>query len=195
MAGAISSFRGLVPTRTLTGTNSGVLRRHHVSANNPQPIWQGAPVYWAGNGNVRPRVAGTAASFHIVGVAQGFEDANGKPLMFRQPGAGPYLPSSTEGYVYVNDNPDQVYTIETETTATPSMIGRFADVTGVITGTTGTGVGKGKLLVADVTASGGTGHGFKIIGLSPFNFSRTYAGFTEVEVVVVANALLNTNKS
>lgn len=194
MAGAISSYRGLVPIRTLSGHNAGVLRRWHVSANNPQPIFQGAPVYHAGNGNVRTRVTSTVASFGIVGIAQGFEDANGKPLMFKMPTQGISFPSSTEGYVYVNENPHQTYSIESETTAAASMIGKFVDVTGAISGNSTTGVSHMKLRVADVTTTG-VHHGFKVIGLSPFNFSRTFQGYTELEVVPVLNALTHTNKS
>lgn len=195
MTGSISAPRGLVPVRNMGGNNAGTLKRYHVSANNPQPIWQGVPVYLAGNGNVRARVTGTVASFNVLGVAQAFEDANGKPLMFQAPTRGPYLPSSTEGYVHINDNPFQVYSIETETTATRAMIGAFADVTGVITGVTGTGISRVKLKTSDTSVTGGTGLAFKIVGLSPFNFSRQHEGFTEVEVVIVNQTLYNANKS
>lgn len=90
-----------------------------------------------------------------------------------------YLPGSTAGYVYVSDDPDLLYAIQDDASATltAANVGNVGDLTGMTSGSTVSGRSSMEISATTVTSSGDNTADVVILGLynSPDNTVGTNA--------------------
>ena len=110
------------------------------------------------SGVVKPLAhsAGALASAACLGAAAHFEDANGRPPTFQLPNGNIGKPAGSAGWsVYVYDDPDIVFEIETNGTAS---------VHSIVSATPTTALGQSGHQLADTAASAGDGQ-FAVVGV------------------------------
>ena len=116
-------------------------------------------------GVVKPlaaQAAGVIASGKCLGAAAHFEDANGRPPTFALPNGNIGKPAGSAGWsVYVYDDPNIVFEIETNGTASAGLIG---GIHSVVSATPTTALGQSGHQLADTAASAGDGQ-FVVIGV------------------------------
>lgn len=80
-------------------------------------VYLGQPMDLDANGNVVPATASTAGTSYILGPVVGFIDTDlgGIPSELTKVTAGPYLPATTNAYVLIADDPDQLFVIQAAT--------------------------------------------------------------------------------
>ena len=167
--------RGLVPSRTLNGHQDFHIIDYRVSANNTSVIMRNDLVILDGNGDIQKvRSLSTAASPAPIGVVAYCLGADRRPLTFNQPTRGPYITVSTDGYVGVYVDPDIIYNVQCDGTASRANVGQYIGVTAGV-GNTAAGYSNTQVRFADVTATA-VGHYLQVIGLSPDELADNYQG-------------------
>lgn len=159
--------RGFVPTRHLGGSVNFRTNRYSVSANNPTSIMVGKAVYLESDGHVRVvRTSGGSVNERgVLGVVRSIYNSSNRPLTHNLPSTANILPASTAGYVDVIDDPDVVFLVDADASATQANIGQYVRVTAG-SDITAAGIPGWSVRIADATASS-VGHKFMIVGLGP----------------------------
>ena len=127
-------------------------------------IYVGDAAY-VSSGVVKPlaaQAAGVIASGACLGAFAHFEDSNGRPPTFQLPNGNIGKPAGSAGWFgYVYDDPDIVFEIETNGTASAGLIG---GVHSLVSATPTTALGQSGHQLADTAASAGDGQ-FAVIGV------------------------------
>jgi len=146
-----------------------------VSANNLSVIMKGDLVQLDANGDVQ-KVASltTALSRAPIGVVAYCMGAERRPFIHNQPTRGPFILTSTDGYVGVYVDPNIIYNVQCDATASRANVGQYIGVTAGA-GNTAAGYSTTQIRFADVTATA-VGHFLQIIGLSPDELADSYEG-------------------
>lgn len=207
---ATNNPRGFVEYRNLAGRVSPITRTRRVKADrNPHQIYVGDPVALvSGNSVVRIPSLQTTASLPVLGVVRAIFNSNGRPLTHNLPTTGHYLPISTAGYVSVNEDPDQTYLVNADSTVVSTHIGQYVEITAA-TPNTAAGISgiSIKLSNASNTATANA-LPFRIIELGANNLEgaaiagNVAAGVgvggianQDVEVQIINHTWRNTNKT
>jgi len=133
--------RGLTPSRHLTGGNAFSMNAYSVDSSNATAIFPGDAMILEADGNVAPYTSGGGV---LIGVCAGV-DGDFDNLTRR------YLPASTAGTVWIYDDPDIVFEVQTDGTITADDAGNNADVTA------GSGSTTTSISAHEVSATTGTG--------------------------------------
>jgi hypothetical protein len=145
---------GLVFVRTLDGSTCGVASEYTVDSSNGTAIFIGDPVVQEADGNVAPAGAGG----NCVGVVSGIKvdpDNLGRR----------YVPASTAGTVYVNDNPESLFRIQEDDGGTNLLAtsrGALVDATATA-GSTTSGMSRYELDQDSILTTSGTYRLFRLI--------------------------------
>ncbi len=165
--------RGFRPVRHLNGRlNPSPHMRTTVnegsSGNNANSIFIGDVVYLNTSGALQSytEAASGAETQLPLGVVANVFDANKRPFTFSQPTNGPFIPTSTEGYAMVYEDPGIIYAANCSTTARHDMVGSFCHVRVCAANTAAGRSGHGLDIDQSVTAGG---HIFKMVGISPLD--------------------------
>lgn len=182
---ATNNPRGFVPVNSLDGRTDFSHRRYAVSANNPTAIFIGDPVE-LNDGNVRviDTSGASAGERGILGIVRAVYDSNEKPLTHSLPTNGQFIDGSTAGFVDVVDDPEVLFLVNSDATASQSMIGQFVRATA---GTPSSAAGRSgfSLRLADTTNTS-VGHRFKIVSVGPNELISGRAGqFANNQDIVV----------
>lgn len=116
------------------------------------------------SGVVKPlaHAATALASAPCLGAVAHFEDANGRPPTFQLPNGNIGKPAGSAGwFAYVYDDPQTVFEIETNGTASAGLIG---GVHSIVSATPTTALGQSGHQLADTAASAGDGQ-FVVVGV------------------------------
>lgn len=140
--------------------------------NNAQ-IRKGDVVYLGASANTGIQryhdVASGAASRPVLGVVLDVLNADRRPFTFNQPGAGPFIPTSSTGFALVLEDPDATFVANCSSTAVFSDVGRFASIRvsapNTAVGRSGMSLGSAAI-VANATAVGEVA---KIVSISPMD--------------------------
>lgn len=199
--------RGFVESGGLHGPISPITRTRKVKAANALSIFAGDPVVLvSGNTVARIPAAATAASLPVLGVVRAILNSNGRPLTHNLPATGHFLPALTAGFVQVNEDPQQVYTVNTDATVLSTLIGQFVDVTAAA-GVTAAGRSGISIEVATGANTAANTVPFQVVGLAPNNLGGAAGtgqladGFVageanqDVEVIIAQPVWGNTNKA
>lgn len=198
----VNNPRGFVEYRNLGGQSTPRAMWFRVKAagkSGPFPKFPGDPVVLVSGDTVaRIPAANTVASLPIVGVIRNVYTAQKRPLTFNQPSVGgPFLPSSTAGWVEVCVDPQQTYLVNADSTVTSALVGQFVDTTAAAANTAAGRSGISiKVATATVTASGNS-FPFQVIGVGAENLDGVFnngENNQDVEVVIANHAFRNTNK-
>lgn len=128
-----SNVLGLKPVGTLTGTNTGRVRRYYIPSTDSTAVFVGDAVKSAGSSDAIegvPTVAQAAAGDTLRGVVVGIDPVDGVAANSIQLGIN-YRPASTAMYVLVNDDPNTIYEVQEDAVgATTALIdvGENADI-------------------------------------------------------------------
>lgn len=182
---AINNPRGFQPHRHLNGAMYPHTRRYPVSADNALHVGiaKGDPVRLIGGSAVKftAMSAAQAVSKDVLGIVSQPLNSNERPFTHSQPTRGPFLPSSTAGFVDVIVDPQMTYLVQLDATASQTDIGQLVDVTaGGIN--TAAGISQMALRHASVTAT--TTFPFRIIGLADTELDGNFGVDQDVEVVI-----------
>ena len=119
--------RGASPSRHLTGGNAFSMNAYAVDASNSTAIFPGDFMILEADGNVAP-YTGTGGG-NLIGVCAGV-DGDFDNLTRR------YLPASTAGSVFIYDDPDIVFEVQSDGTTQAVDAGNNCDVTATAGSTT-----------------------------------------------------------
>jgi hypothetical protein len=161
--------KGFVATRGAGKTD--YLRIYPVFVNSNQAYFVNAVVGLNSSGQVINVTASTVSP--VLGVIQALYGDPGndldppKALTFNQPTRGPYLTSGQTGFALVNTDPDQVYTVQYDATASLGMVGLNINVSAAAGGQGNTRTGISGQNVAAATAAIASERQFQIVGLAP----------------------------
>lgn len=122
----VDNPRGAYPVRHLTGGNAFTANAYAVDASNSTAIFPGDAMILEADGNVAPYTSGGG---NLIGFCAGV-DGDFDNLSRR------YLPASTAGTVFIYDDPNIVFAIQTDGTITADDAGGNADVTATAGSTT-----------------------------------------------------------
>lgn len=124
---------GFIAVNSLTGKRP-TLRQFKVSVGGNQAYFQGDPVILLTNGNVALVTAAVSGGGQFLGVIDsvyldpGNDLDKPKALTFNQPNAGPYLATGQTGWALVNVDPEQLYAVQLDVTASIGLIGQSCGV-------------------------------------------------------------------
>lgn len=119
--------RGAHPVRHLTGGNAFAMNEYSVDSSNGTAIFPGDFVILESDGNAAPYTGTGGGS--LLGVCAGVKD-DFDNLTRR------YLAASTAGTIFVYDDPDLIFEVQTDGTITADDAGNNADVTATAGSTT-----------------------------------------------------------
>ncbi len=171
----VRDARGLIPSRTMDGRQDFHILDYRVSANNLARIMRGDIVQLDANGDVQwVNNLTTAAQRAPIGVVAYCLGADRRPLTFNQPTRGPYILTSTDGYVGVYVDPNIIYNVQCDATASRANVGSYIGVTAGA-GNTAAGYSTTQVRFADVTTTS-VGHYLQIVGISPDELTDNYEG-------------------
>lgn len=166
--------RGLKPVRYQGGAAyTGAATRYYIPATDTTASYIGGLVKMAGSADSRgvASVTGNITTGDVVvGVVVGFDPSNGAGADGRD--STIYRAASTERYVYVADDPNLLFSVQDDAgaTLTAANVGNLADLTGLTSGSTTTGLSS--IEISATTATTGAGdEDVLIVGLvdSPEN--------------------------
>lgn len=182
---SIRDARGLIPSRTLDGSMNFHILEHRVSATNLRRIMRGDIVQLDAVGDVQwVNNLTTVAQRAPLGVVAYCLGPDRRPLTFNQPTRGPYIETSTDGYVGVYSDPNIIFNVQADATAIRTDVGGFIGITAGA-GNTAAGYSTTQVRYTDITVSA-TGKFLQIVGLAPDELSEQYqggtAGTTNIEV-------------
>ena len=164
---------GLMPVEQPYGT---IRRNYYKLTTSAVAVYVGQPMDLDTNGNCVPALATSLGTAVLVGPALGFSrDSKGKmglPDGMSVITAGAYLPASTDAYVCIADDPNQIFTIQEGTGTTQLNTGNIGNSatfsylrTSASSGSTLTGHSLAELLPGSGNAVAGSG-GLQIVGLA-----------------------------
>lgn len=191
---ATSKIRGFVPVRNLDGSGVFPMTMRPTLGNNNGPIFPGDVVLMAASGGVDryPDTGASALSSRIpLGVVGAVFNTDLRPFTFNQPGAGPFIPTSTRGFAGVYENPHTVFTTNVSATATYQHVGTFQLIRATAPSTAVGRSGMSITLAATITAAGEVA---KIVNISPTEGDTVrVSGETnqDVEVILVQHMWKN----
>lgn len=200
---ATNNPRGFVEHRKQGGGVSTSVRRRQVKADGTSGSHDkraGDPVVLvSGNTVARIPVAGTAAALPILGVIRAVHNSNDRPLTHNLPATETALLASTAGWVYVNEDPDQTYLVNSDATVVSTLVGQFVDVT-ANTPNSAAGRSGFSIEVATGTNTAGATVPFQVIGIGANNLGQPSQfvageGNQDVEVIIARSIWANTNKA
>ena len=177
---ATKQARGLVPSRIRGGSpNSNATNEYSIASGAAASIYTGQPVRISAGYVVALTSAGEATD----GVFQGcryVEDGEQKFKAYWPGGT-----SATDAVALVNDNPNQTYIIQANSTIAQSAIGQNIAVSGVATGSTFTGQSS---MVAKGSVVSTTGLDLRIVGVVNEPGNAIGDAYTKIEVVQNLNS-------
>lgn len=182
----IRDARGLIASRTLGGGRNFHVIDYRVSGNNISPIFRGDLVTFDSNGDVQRITCNTTVAQRVpIGVVAYCLGADRRPLTFNQPTRGPYITTSTDGYVGVYIDPTIIYNVQCDGTVSRANVTSYI---GVTAGVGNTAAGYSTIQVQSSTvAVTAVGHFLQIVGLSPDELADSYQGGANVrnlEVII-----------
>ena len=191
--------RGFIECRRLGGSNSPVTRRRKVKANGVAGSHQkfpGDPVVLVSGNSVAVLVNATTASLPVLGVIRAVYDSTGKPLTHSLPSGGNFIPSSTAGWVDVNEDPAQTYIVNADATVLSTYIGQYVDVTANSPNTAAGRSGYQIDISSAVNTITANAVPFQIIGLGYEALDGNFGNpdSHDVEVIMCQGAFTNANK-
>jgi hypothetical protein len=192
---SVNNPSGFTPVRCLSG-GPVPLRKRTVKANQPHAINAGDPVVLvSGNTVTRIPAAASAAGLPIVGVVIEVLDENGRPFTHALPKDANSIPASTAGFVMVNENPHQLYSVNTDATVVSTLIGQFVDVT-ANTPNSAAGRSGFSIEVATGANTAAATVPFQVVALGDDNLDGFAGGENNqnVEVLIADHAWSSTNK-
>ena len=186
---------GFRESRSLGGTTHPSTRLYKIAANGRSgqfAKYKGDPVTFcsgAPNDVVCVASADNTTSLGLLGVIRGvYSDSNGRPhpLTFNQPSNGPVLLASVAGWVDVNIDPHQTYTVAADVTAVANIVGQYV-VTTVGAANTAAGI-SGFMIKVPGLNTATTLMNWTVIGVAPTGFDvQATIGSNEDFEVVIAN--------
>ena len=185
----VRDARGLIASRTLGGGRNFHVLDYRVSGNNIAPIFRGDLVTLDSNGDVQKISCNTTVAQRLpLGVVAYCLGADRRPLTFNQPTRGPYIQTSTDGYVGVYVDPSIIYNVQIDGTVSRANVGSYVAVTAGI-GNTAAGYSTTQVQASGVAVTA-VGHFLQIIGLSPDELDDSYQGnpVSNVEVIISHHA-------
>lgn len=200
---ATNNPRGFVEHRHLHGATCTKATRRRVKADGTSGSHDkraGDPVVLvSGNTVARIPVAGTAAALPILGVIRAVHNNNDRPLTHNLPATEIALAASTAGWVYVNEDPQQTYLVNTDATVVSTLMGQFVDVT-ANTPNSAAGRSGFSIEVATGTNTAGATVPFQVVGIGANNLGNPnqFVGGEsnqDVEVIIARSIWANANKA
>lgn len=177
---ATKQARGLVPSRIRGGSpNSNATNEYSIASGTADSIYTGQPVRISAGYVVACSAAGEVTD----GVFQGCRYVENGEQKFKA-----YWPggtSATDAVALVNDNPNQTYVIQANTTIAQSAIGQNIAVSGVAGGSTFTGQSS---MMAKGSVVSTTGLDLRIVGVVNEPGNAIGDAFTKIEVVQNLNS-------
>lgn len=128
----MAARNGFIAVNSMTGKRP-VLRMMKCKVDATQAYFPGDPVILGTNGQVAIATA-AVSGLSFVGVIDSLYLDPGndmdalKALTFNQPNAGPYLATGQTGWALVNVDPEQLYTVQLDVTASIGLIGQSCAV-------------------------------------------------------------------
>lgn len=175
----VRDARGLIASRTLGGGRNFHILDYRVSANNLRSIMRGDLVELDAQGDVQKiQALTTVAARAPLGVVAYCLGVDRRPLTFNQPTRGPFIPTSTDGYVGVYVDPGIIYNVQCDGTASRATIGQYIGITAGA-GNTAAGYSTTQVRFADAVVTA-VGHYLQVIGLSPDELSDSFQGGANV---------------
>lgn len=161
--------KGLVAARN--GGKTDHLRTYPVFVNANQAYYQNALVGMNSTGQVINVTASTVSPCLGVIVGLTLAPSNdvdpGRPLTFNQPTRGAYLTSGQTGFAIVNTDPDAIYVIQYDSTASVGMVGLNINVSAAAGGEGNSSTGISYQNAKASTAAVASERHLQIIGLAP----------------------------
>lgn len=161
--------RGLTPVRYQGGAcYSGAANMYYFAAGDGTAAYVGGLVKYAGSADANG-VASVSANIttgdSVLGVIVAMDPSNGAGADGRD--STLYRVASTERYVYIADDPNLVFSVQDDAAATltAAVVGNVADLTGLTSGSTTTGLSSIEISAATVTSSGDGTEDVLIMGL------------------------------
>jgi len=155
--------RGLRPLRYLSGAPyNGAATRYHINATDTTVTYIGQLVKPAGSADadgVMSVLGNITTGDNVLGPVVSVEPVTRDSTIYRE--------ASVERYVFVADDPNLVFGVQDDAAATltASAVGNVADLTGLTSGSTTTGLSAIEISAASVTASGDSTEDVLIVGL------------------------------
>lgn len=164
---------GFVASRHLSGGRAS-LKTYPVKADANNAFAIGDPVVLRSDGTVAPVTAAVSANF--LGVIQGLYRTNSAneriELTFNQPSTGNYLVTGQAGFAQVNVDPDQLYIVQLDVTASVGLVGNTVHVSAAAPASTGIS----RYSLAGTTLGTDAERPFKIIGIAPTELINKLGG-------------------
>lgn len=160
---------GLTPVRYQgSACNTGAANLYYIPATDNTAVYVGGLVKLAGSADAEgvPSVTGNVATSNVVvGVVASFDPVLGAGANGRD--STVYRAASTERYVYVFDDPNMLFEVQDDASATlaATNVGMVADLTGLTSGSTSTGRSAIEISATTATATGDGTEDVLIMGL------------------------------
>ena len=169
---------GFTASRQMDGDAPARAKRYATKGSNSGRIFRGDPVQLV-SGEIHPFTGGVSAnSAPILGIVGHVTNSEDRPFTHTPTAA--FIETSAEGFAYVYDDPDTVFTIQANASAGESATGLFATVSA---GAPTTAVGRsGKTLNLTGAVATAVGQPFQVIGVSDLEFDRAGGANNKVEV-------------
>ncbi len=162
--------KGLKPVKYQGGAcYSGAANLYYIPASDSDTaVYIGGLVKLAGSADADgvPSVSGNVSTGDaVIGAVVGFDPDNGAGADGRD--SDIYRANSTERYVYVADDPNLLFEVQDDASATLTAadVGTVADLTGFTSGSTGTGLSSIEISATTTTSSGDGTEDVKIMRL------------------------------
>lgn len=160
---------GLRPARYQGGAcYTGAANRYYIPATDGTAAYIGSLVKLAGSADadgIASVTSNVSTGNQVVGVVVGVDPDNGAGADGRD--STIYRAASTERYVMVADDPNLLFSIQDDASATlaATSVGNTADLTGFTSGSTTTGLSSTEISATTATASGDGTEDVLIVGL------------------------------
>lgn len=156
---------GLRPMRYLSGAvYTGAANKYYVPASDSTAIYLGGLVKLAGSADadgVASITGNVATGDAVVGVVVGVEPETADSTTYRA--------ASTERYVFVADDPNLVFEVQEDSVGgagAAANVGNVADLTGLTSGSTSTGLSAIEVDTSTATGSGDGTEDVLLVGLA-----------------------------
>src|SRR6266498_2635216 len=157
---AVRAPFGFKPSRNLHGNFNPMTRRYPIDVGaigGVRPVFTGDPVTFVTSNSVRiVQIPATVANPLPLGVIMQVLDANQKPLVFSLPVKGPFLLPAVAGFVDVYIDPDNIYWVATDLTASVPHVNACVLATALSSGNSNNLIGRspfGMQLGVDTSAT------------------------------------------
>jgi hypothetical protein len=181
---------GMRPVKTNEGASSGVVREYSVADSYAVEIFQGDFVELLTTGFVERQNGATGESPIIadptLGVATGFRYTDGQG---QSQWAARYPAAGTDVFVYVADEPRQVFSIVADAAVTQAMVGASFEVTDFADSDGSSQSGQSGIVLATATAGADAGT-FRLVEI-PKDGSNEFSSTPVVHVQLMANVSQN----